>query len=82
MTPMTKWKAIDTAWQDGRYYLAWSSKGGYVVANQPAENFAKGRWVLSELDWDVCVGKWMGRQIEEAEAATHWMPLPEPPTCD
>ena len=71
-----EWQPIETAPKDGTFYIAWSSDFGPVVCNQPDGRYP-GRWVR------VRTAKlWAGVSDYCAERATHWMPLPPPPTAE
>lgn len=80
MTDATEWQPIDTVPTDGRLVLMWSEKFGYCVGNQPpapdGENWERARGIWTQLRENVWAGNW----TVAAEDATHWHPLPAPPT--
>jgi len=69
--PTTGWHPIATAPKDGTPVLYWSATLGHIVGNHP-DGCVAGGWVFRD-------GRWYGSEDAGAQAATHWMSLPEPP---
>lgn len=69
-----KWQPISTMPRDGTTALLWSEKAGYTVGNWPVGN-ARGVWTPMS-------GEWYGSATYEAKRATHWQPLPAPPSMN
>ena len=61
-----KWLPIESAPKDAPWWLVWSAYYGHPVVVTNRQD----NGTYWEGDWDFDV------------RATHWMPLPEPPTCE
>jgi hypothetical protein len=73
---MNEWQPIETAPKDGRKIVALSEdypSDPHIVfwRNFPPGSYADGGWQVSAL---------AGRDPVRNMIATHWLPLPEPPT--
>ncbi len=68
---MSEWQPIETAPRDGRQIMVWVANGNITPhCFAPVSITSDSSW------WDDSTGD----QIEPIKGATHWMPLPEPPT--
>lgn len=82
------WQPIETAPRDGTQFLALVSNGWYALARAPADALREGWsyqwWVTgdrqsypivethsTDTDWEATYSLLL----------THWMPLPEAPSC-
>lgn len=65
-----EWLPIESAPRDGALYLAANGHGEQWTENAPP-NCKAGRWHLIDGEW---------RGASERHDATHWRPLPTPPT--
>lgn len=74
---MAEWHPIETAPTDGTPILLYSPEGhtglGYLEASRYSEHLS-GNAAWSRADERVFLGGYRPRD------ATHWMPLPEPPS--
>ena len=68
------WQPIETAPQDGTMVLYWAAhnRSGCFVGNQPPRCRAG--------LWHLILDEWAGTSDSRAYEATHWKPLPAPPT--
>ena len=81
-----KWQRIETAPKDGTEVLAFREDAGIFIARWGAPIDFCPDYELEDLDeysansedW-FCADFDMPCRLEEDEAPTHWMPLPDPP---
>lgn len=75
---MTEWQDISTAPKDGTHIILF----GHIVPSERHQTeyvrpFAvTGCWESLDDSWCAIPGEWDGPFVR----ATHWMPLPSPPT--
>ena len=70
--PPAAWQPIETAPRTGVRVLYLSNEFGEYVGNHPPK--------CAPGDWSFIDGVWGGSANRQAATATHWMPLPAPPT--
>lgn len=80
MSELGIWQTIETAPKDGTHILLW-----YPWTLQPRKDAPPGHMYLARWCYQDYVGEdgWIDPTDDDyiGEGATHWMPLPKPPTA-
>lgn len=73
---MSKWQSIKTAPKDGTYLLLWINDEHPIVGYWRSDYPAITGWSACDYEHDGC-----GCCEGPMPKPTHWMPLPEQPSC-